>query len=287
MPTRRNPRLATSTRCAGTAGSVGELKACQVLSETPQGLGLAEAAQRLSGRFHITTDPVPGARRDVQIDLPIHFTGDAAASEAPSDLGWSRMPPPELAQALFPEVARAAGTKTGHATLSCAIANDGGLKLCAVEHEEPAGQGFGAAALIMADLMGTSPWTTAGRPIAGAHVTLPLRFDAPADASPVYHGQMADFGGWSRNTGTAGPYTPDRACRMGVRHGVAVLSCQVEGKGKLSQCQPVTDSPRDYGFMQAAWVMAQRGELTAPTAPASNGRFVPIVAEFDQAHGCG
>ncbi len=88
-------------RC--TAGSVGELKDCQVRSETPQGLGLASAAQRLTGRFRATTDPVPGARRDVQIDLPIHFTGDAAASEAPSDLGWPRMPPLELAQALFPE----------------------------------------------------------------------------------------------------------------------------------------------------------------------------------------
>ncbi len=174
--------------------------------------------------------------------------------------------------------------------LSCSIANDGGLELRgAVEHEDPAGQGFGAAALIMADLMGTGPWTAAGRPIAGAHVTLPLRFDAPADASPVYHGQMANFGGWSRDTGTAGPYTPDRACRLGVRHGVAGLSCQVEAKGKLSWV-PAGDGPRPGDYAASCSRLGSwRDAANSPPRPlrAQQRPLQPIVAEFDQAHGCG
>jgi len=78
--------------------------------------------------------------------------------------------------------------------------------------------------------------------------------------------------GWHRADGSVGlgPYTPDRACRLGVARALVVMDCTAAPDGALSACGIVDERPRDMGFGVAATIMAQRKALTATPAPAAS-----------------
>ena len=76
---------------------------------------------------------------------------------------------------------------------------------------------------------------------------------------------------WLQRAGTEGPYTPDRACRMGVHSAGVVMDCKAAPDGALSDCSIVDERPRDMGFSQSVYVMAQRHVLMATPAPAETG----------------
>ncbi len=62
--------------------------------------------------------------------------------------------------------------------------------------------------------------------------------------------------------GPAGPYMPERAMRYAM-WGYAVLACHVGADLKLTDCDPVKESIRDFGFAEAALHMAQIGWVTS------------------------
>jgi TonB family protein len=67
----------------------------------------------------------------------------------------------------------------GNATITCLV-NAGGLLIdCSVVSEEPAGEGFGAAAVSMAAKFKMRPLTRDGAPVEGGTVRIPLRFQLP------------------------------------------------------------------------------------------------------------
>lgn len=84
--------------------------------------------------------------------------------------------------------------------------------------------------------------------------------------------------------GSAGPYTPDSACRRGVS-GHAVLNCRIETDRVLKQCRIVSATPSGEAFGEAAARMAKvRAILAAPEpgAPATEPKdgvliFVPFT----------
>jgi len=76
---------------------------------------------------------------------------------------------------------------------------------------------------------------------------------------------------WTQRAGTEGPYTPDRACRTGVHSAGVVMDCKAAPDGALSDCSIVDERPRDMGFGQSAYVMAQRHVLMATPAPSETG----------------
>ena len=67
-----------------------------------------------------------------------------------------------------------------------------------------------------------------------------------------------------------GPYTPDRACRLGVTRALVVMDCTAAPDGALSECSIVSETPADMGFGMATYVLAQRKLLSATPSPAAD-----------------
>jgi protein TonB len=61
----------------------------------------------------------------------------------------------------------------------CLLIASGTLENCEVLSEDPPGYGFGQAALGMSKLFKMRPQTRDGKPVGGATVVVPLKFQAP------------------------------------------------------------------------------------------------------------
>ncbi|WP_439471886.1 TonB family protein [Brevundimonas sp.] len=88
---------------------------------------------------------------------------------------WSRAPQPD-----FPERASSRGIESGRVTLNCLANANGSVSDCNIVSEDPAGAGFGQAALAAARRARLSPRTVDGA-AQGARVTFSTRFVPPAD----------------------------------------------------------------------------------------------------------
>jgi hypothetical protein len=76
---------------------------------------------------------------------------------------------------------------------------------------------------------------------------------------------------WIKRSGTEGPYTPDRACRLGVTKALVVADCTAAPDGALSACRIVQEQPSDDGFGQSVLAMAARRVLVATPVPPETG----------------
>jgi protein TonB len=101
----------------------------------------------------------------------------AAPSEAAlrNSPDWLRLPSDaELVEA-YPAAARAEHVR-GRAVLDCGLTENGRLSGCAVVEEDPAGYGFGAAALKLAVRFQMTPLRPDGEPVAGGRIRIPIHF---------------------------------------------------------------------------------------------------------------
>ena len=170
-------------RCA--LKSDGGLNDCDTLSEAPHGAGFANAAKSLVRDFHVLGDAKIASASGWKIDVPFDFE-DPSRVTTPIEIYdplWLKQVNPASVVSLFPPEAIKAGVKSGATKLDCAVAADGGLKDCAVVSEDPAGLGFGEAALTIAGVMQMNPWSRQGAPVEGAHIILPIKLVQPTDAA--------------------------------------------------------------------------------------------------------
>lgn len=161
--------ICTSTR-------QGALKDCQLQSETPAGQGFGEAALRLAEHSQPNTKAKVNELKGTIIR--VKFTADPPAISPDltrpitvvTNPDWIR--PPELKR-FFP---RNATSSSGRVRLHCDVAVNTTVKNCQIIDENPAGQGFGEAALKASKAFRLSPKKVNGEPQEGGTMTTALNF---------------------------------------------------------------------------------------------------------------
>lgn len=154
-----------------TAARSGAMDDCQVLGEQPRGYGFGVAARRLAGTLRAT-----GIVHGTEVRVPVTFAPEVLKS-VPMTIKtpkWTATPTAADMQALVPK--QADGPNEARVTLVCDVLAGGALNGCAIDREEPIGQGFGPAVLALAPKFRTDLMSVEGQPTVGAKVRLPVRF---------------------------------------------------------------------------------------------------------------
>jgi hypothetical protein len=180
----------------------------------------------------------------------------AAPPAAPAP-GHVNLTDPVLA--FYPAAARAAGVE-GQAVIHCKRDEHLALTGCALVSEDPAGQGFGAAALAMAAKSAPNPRLllkdAAAEPAADTTIKFTLRppFITPDVTRMAHIVKSASIVSKPTNAQVQAAYPP-RALDNQIQGG-AVIECVVMTTGKLAECHVYDEQPTGYGFGQAALDLA-------------------------------
>ncbi|PIB95433.1 energy transducer TonB [Caulobacter sp. X] len=177
----------------------------------------------------------------------------ALAQDEDSKTGWrpqfTASIPADKMKAAYPQGANA----SGKVALDCVAAAGGKLVDCKVAREEPAGQGFGAAALSVVSYERIKPKDDAGVSVVGRPVRTYFSFLAPGDANP----------NWLRRPTPQdiANVFPKKALADGVG-GKAVIGCDVTVEGFLQNCKVLTESPEGYAFGAAGLQITPQLRMT-------------------------
>lgn len=188
----------------------------------------------------------------------------AAASAAPADVSpdWLKKPSRADMMQVWPEEALKRG-KSGKAVIHCDVTIHGALVGCKILSEEPAGIGFGSAALALTPQFLMKPAVKNGKPVRGA-ATIPIQFVAGSPVSADKRIKVVSNVVWSRAPTYAELVAafPDKARAKGVG-GAVTLACEFNGAGGLRECDTVNESPWGMGFAGAAHSLV--GKFIGPT----------------------
>jgi TonB family protein len=176
-------------RAAGAGGMVnltctlnreGRPRNCYALGEKPSGMGFGFAARQLAEKLRTDARGVDGQ----EVGIPVTFDPKVISGElqvrAPA---WAALPAAEDFQASFPKSAN--GVNDVRVTLVCTVVGGGALEACAVDREEPVGQGYGQGALALAPKIRVGLWSIDGQPTIGAKVRVPLHYQLTQAPQPA------------------------------------------------------------------------------------------------------
>jgi TonB family protein len=165
---------------------------------------------------------------------------------------WRRKPSREDLFGVWPREAMKRGDG-GTGVIHCNVSAQGGLFGCKVVSEQPAGSGFGAAAIALTPQFLMTPAMKGGRAVAYDGVTIPVKF---ASFTPVTGGEMKTV--VSNVSWAAAPTYAEVAAAFPTRArerrvgGQATLRCTVRDQGRIGGCFALGETPRGLGFGSAA-----------------------------------
>ncbi|THD59104.1 TonB family protein [Phenylobacterium sp.] len=146
---------------------------CSTVIEKPGNYGFGAAARKLAEQMKVGQS---GSYYHQNVFIPVTFD-KAVLAGAPTVTkpAWASMPTAQDFQATFPKTEN--GVNDVRVVLGCTVGHDGALGGCAVNEEDPAGQGYGAGALALAAKFKVGPWSMDGEPTVGARINLPIRYE--------------------------------------------------------------------------------------------------------------
>lgn len=190
----------------------------------------------------------------VGLAVAVAVTGSPVRAEPPSEKSPSQMTKEQAAVAImeyYPERARAEGVD-GNALLKCRVTEYAVLMDCVLAEENPAGFGFGDAALALAKLTKDHPRMSETPSSAGMLSEFKFRLNPPMiepnTLLPLVVITNPDF---LERPDPARMHYPARAERAQVA-GHVDLKCVVNEKGKVEACVVAEETPTGFGFGKAA-----------------------------------
>jgi TonB family protein len=151
----------THLNLRGSAAAIATLKRCAAEAARAN----AAQAERVERWSYIDRDPFAVE--------PAEDSSRPSGEFVIVNPSWARSVAPE-----FPERAISRGIRSGRVQLRCVSTPNGSLADCTVVSEDPAGAGFGQAALAAARRARLSP-RTVDNAAPGSTVQFPVRFEAP------------------------------------------------------------------------------------------------------------
>jgi TonB family protein len=257
----------------------GLAEACNVAYESPRGLGFGRAALKMRHTFKLPPTLGPdgpvSAPKNIQITFKACNSGDDCdnpdlhlATEI-TDPVWTKA-------ATFDDLAAAAPAKAdgaeGYAATRCRVRRDGGMEGCQLLKEDPDGQGFGVAALRLAESKFRVDPKLAAHQANPVLVDIPIRFPSRQElaqrtvAAPIWLAGV--------DPATAPRLFPPEAVAGGVTTGRGVARCTVGADGVLADCAPEKGDPDGLGFSEAAAKLATGMKMnlwSADDAPVEGG----------------
>lgn len=164
---------------------------------------------------------------------------------------WLRKPTSDDLQAAWPARALAAG-RGGSAVIHCEINIRGGLEKCQVESEKPAGEGFGAAALMLVPSFLMKPAMEDGKPVR-SEIRIPIAFATNGGGGNM--GQSISL--ITNPPWRTAPSFADMAAAWpkgaeAIPQGHVSMRCKFRKDGSLGNCDVLTENPQGRGFVSAA-----------------------------------
>jgi TonB family protein len=215
----------------------GGLQGCELVEGSANAPEFGDAALKMSAGLRAKPIQKDGRPAATKVRVPIEHV------EYDREPNWLRKPNPGQFMAVYPTEALRNGVD-GEALITCEISLGGALRKCVVASEEPAGMGFGTAALVLAPQFRMKPGVVDGKPVEG-RVSIPLKWETHGRSGRLKPEQTIIKPLWA-----SAPLRAEvdasypRSLLKAPVTGLVSMNCEATADGGLNDCDVVSENPK-------------------------------------------